>query len=148
MRSAFVRYISIVLALALFGTAVYSSWATLRAAFTAYRSFESGHDDVSIWSARMAELKADLPAAENVIGYLTEIDLPGVAFDPIDNDEEFVMTQYDLAPFILEHGAGREYVVGNFGDPAISISAVEQQYNLELIKDYSMGIYLFKRAKP
>lgn len=133
---------------ALILAALLSTIGILTTAFGSFRTFETGNDDVSIWTARLEELRANLPPEESILGYLTESDVPGVTYDPIDHDEEFVMTQYALAPFIVQHGTQPTYVIGNFANPAVTISAVESMFDLKLVKDYSMGIFLLKRAAP
>ena len=99
-------------------------------------------DAASTWPERLRLVQQDLPPS-GVIGYLSEQDYPGAPFSPIGQDEEFVLTQYVLAPLILERGSVQhEFVLGNFSNPYdYDFSAVLGVY---LVYDYGYGIYLFR----
>lgn len=104
-------------------------------------------DAASGWERRLSALMDDLPES-GVIGYVSEQDYPGVPFSAVDQDEEFVLTQYTLAPLILDRGnLHRDLVIGNFSTPYDY--RFEKQLGLRLVFDYGMGIYLFQGApKP
>jgi hypothetical protein len=141
------RILSGLLVLAILGLAVASNLSTLHKLRSQWQKNGIGNDGPSIWNERVAPLNDDLPF-NAVVGYLSERDIPGVSYDPIDQDEEFVMTQYFLAPRIIVEGAGQSYVIGNFGTPQVVIADVERRFDLQLVKDYSMGIFLFKKSTP
>lgn len=103
-------------------------------------------DAASMWEKRLELLKADLPS-QGVIGYISEMDYPGVPFGATDQDEEFVLTQYSLAPLILDRGStSHELVVGNFSE--IYDYQFERDMDLSLIYDYGYGIFLFAGSTP
>lgn len=103
-------------------------------------------DAASMWEERLALLKADLPA-KGVIGYISEMDYPGVPYGAVDQDEEFVLTQYTLAPLILDRGnTHHELVMGNFSE--IYDYQFEKDLGLHLIFDYGYGIFLFRGDLP
>ena len=98
-------------------------------------------DAASMWEERLALLKADLPK-EGVIGYVSEMDYPGVPFGAVDQDEEFSLSQYTLAPLILDRGnTQHKLVVGNFSE--VYDYQFERDFGLKLIFDYGYGIFLF-----
>jgi hypothetical protein len=102
------------------------------------------NDGPTQWEQRVQRIKADLPSS-GVIGYLSERDVPGLDFNPIDADEELAMTQYFLAPLIVEEGASRQYIFANFSDPQVKIASVERQFGIRMLNNYGMGIYLFEK---
>jgi len=103
-------------------------------------------DAASMWEERLALLKADLPK-EGVIGYVSEMDYPGVPFGAGDQDEEFALSQYTLAPLILDRGnTHHELVVGNFSE--VYDYQFEKDLGLRLIFDYGYGIFLFAGDVP
>ena len=98
-------------------------------------------DAASTWPERLLLVQQDLPPA-GVIGYISEQDYPGAPFSPTDQDEEFVLTQYVMAPLILDRGSVRhEFVLGNFSNPYDY--DFETVLGVYLIYDYGYGIYLF-----
>jgi hypothetical protein len=132
----------------LLGLVFYSSFLTLRSIWTTYRIFRSGMDDPSVWADRLSGLENSLPKGFNIIGYISDGELSGVPYNLIDHDEEFVMSQYFLAPRVLEFGANRVLVVGNISSPTVTPSYVEGQFNLNLIKNFGWGIRLYERKRP
>jgi hypothetical protein len=104
-------------------------------------------DAASMWNNRLEGLRADLPD-QGQIGYLSEIDIPGMAFDIVDTNEEYVLTQYFLAPNILIRGRDFPYVVGNFTDAEIQEdSQLETLTGLKVLASYGEGIYLLGGEK-
>jgi hypothetical protein len=101
-----------------------------------------GQDAASTWPDRLLLVQQDLPPT-GVIGYISEQDYPGAPFSPIGQDEEYVLTQYVMAPLILDRGSVKhEFVLGNFSNPYdYDFTAVLGVY---LIYDYGYGISLFK----
>lgn len=99
-------------------------------------------DTATGWEKRLSALREDLPD-RGVIGYVSEQDYPGVPFNIVDQDEEFVLTQYSLAPLILDRGnPHHELVIGNFSTEYDY--QFEKELGLRLLADYGMGIFLFE----
>lgn len=112
------------------------------------QAVQQNGDDLTHWAERLAPVLPYLPAT-GVIGYISERDIPGLTFNATDQGEEFAMSQYVLAPRILEEGGGRALVVGNFGGLSPDeIPVVVAPLGLELERAFSYGIYLFRRAAP
>jgi hypothetical protein len=94
------------------------------------------------WEERLSALKGDLPES-GVIGYVSEQDYPGISINPVDQDEEFVLTQYSLAPLILDRGnPHHDLVIGNFSAEYEYLA--EMDSGLQLVFYYGKGIYLFQ----
>ena len=76
-----------------------------------------------------------------VAGYISDYD---------DNTSEdgkaYSMTQYVLAPIILERGIKRRFIVGNFQSTKPNVKAYEKQ-NLSLLMDCGNGVFLFERME-
>ncbi len=132
------------LILSILGLALYSNSSLLYSLRGQWLHVVTGQDGPSQWESRMGNLKPYLPSG-GVIGYLSERDMPGLSFSPIDQDEEMVMTQFFLAPRIIEEGANRPLIVGNFGSPETDLAAIEQHFGIRLVKNVGMGIYLFEK---
>lgn len=78
---------------------------------------------------RFGTLKAALPR-RGVVGYVGES----------GNLADYYLTQYTLAPLIVDHSANHPLVVGNF--PASSPPPAE---SLRLLKDFGNGVLLFAK---
>jgi len=88
-------------------------------------------DDISIRSdQRFAALKANLPPG-GVVGYLGE---PGDSAAP-----DYYLTQYALAPLVVDLSPNHVIVVGNF--PSSPPSQIPR--NLRVVKDFGNGVILF-----
>lgn len=99
-------------------------------------------DAATEWEKRLSALREDLPE-RGVIGYVSEQDYPGVSFNIVDQDEEFALTQYALAPLILDRGnPHHELVIGNFSTEYEY--QFEKELGLRLLMGYGMGIFLFQ----
>ena len=91
-----------------------------------------GHDGVTIYERRFQEIKPLLPA-QGVVGYVS---------DAQDEGAEFYLTQYSLAPLIIDKTQPHEFVVGNFANRTVDASKLTKM-TLTLRKDFGNGIKLF-----
>ncbi|NCP85817.1 MAG: hypothetical protein CO094_11005 [Anaerolineae bacterium CG_4_9_14_3_um_filter_57_17] len=73
-------------------------------------------DYVSAWDAKMSAVSRRLPAGVTQVGYFSEADiLPGA---PAPDDYiEYYLTQYSLAPRIVQRGAADGWVIVNSAAP-------------------------------
>lgn len=83
---------------------------------------------------RFATLKAALPV-HGAVGYV------GEAGAPVDVLSDYYLTQYALAPLVVENSTNHPLVIGNF--PRSQPSQVPE--NLKLIQDFGNGVLLFTR---
>ncbi len=82
---------------------------------------------------RFAALRRLLPR-HGVVGYVS---------DRPDSDREYFLTQYALAPVLLDRGGLHAVVVGNFFDPATAL-AIAAPMRLVLVRDLGDGVMLFR----
>ncbi len=97
---------------------------------------------IQMQPSRLAGAAAVLPA-EAIVGYLSDVPLstaPGVA--------AFGGVRFAFAPRLVTPGPDREWVIGNFSQPA-DFAALAGRHGLAVHADYSNGIVLFRRiSKP
>ena len=101
-------------------------------------------EPVADWEVRMAPLKKVLPISQGYIGYVS--DSSAACFDCLNVDDqiEFALTQYALAPIIVNKGIDYEWVIGNFGKG--TYAAWAQDHGGEFAaQHFPYGIYLLHR---
>jgi len=81
---------------------------------------------------RFAPLKGALPT-HGAVGYV------GEAGAPVDVLSDYYLTQYALAPLVVENSTNHPLVIGNF--PRSKPSQVPD--NLTMIRDFGNGVFLF-----
>jgi len=100
---------------------------------------ERAVDPVTAFEARFSPLKMDNPI-HGPVGYLGDRkpkDLQSVM--------AFMLTQYTLAPVVVEQGAAHEFVIGNFfSAPPTSDQLLELK--LEMVRDFQNGVVLYRRV--
>lgn len=101
---------------------------------------------VTSWDAHMQLVKAALPSEVSVAGYLENGDLKG-SFS-IQDLAEFFLTQYGLAPVVLQKGSDHQWIVGNFGHTLVphELSVLNQMLGLHTTQDFGFGIYLIHKV--
>ncbi len=85
------------------------------------------------YEGRFAPLRPLLPR-RGVVGYVS---------DRPDSEEEYFLTQYALAPLLLDRRGAHAVVVGNFFDPARA-PAIAARMRLVLLRDLGEGVMLFQ----
>lgn len=103
-------------------------------------------DPVADWEVRFGPLKAKLPFTRGVVGYISDSSIPGVTFNAANDEGEYVLTQYALAPIIIVKGTNQEWNVANLSKAAFDIwSKTNQgQFDVITLKD---RLYLLHRLK-
>jgi hypothetical protein len=79
---------------------------------------------------RFSVLRAALPA-RGVVGYVGDLGPPALG--------DYYLTQYALAPLVVDHSLNHSLVIGNF--PNESMPA--QPSGLHLINDFGAGVLLY-----
>ena len=116
-----------------FGT--YDTLITQSREFQDYYRIEAQH-------RRFEGVSAALPS-ETIVGYISDL--------PVGNDEwqvNFFGVQYALAPRLLveeSDGHKTDWVVGNFLKKPV-VAEIEKAHNLKLVREFGLGVYLFRRA--
>lgn len=109
---------------------------------------DSGKGDfVSDWEKRMGWVKKRLPENVTLIGYVADGDLPDVTTNPVDQDNEYMLSQYALAPIRVVPGLEAEWILGNFTTPDFEVWLDTSLQKYE-ITSLGYGIYLIHRTSP
>ncbi len=104
------------------------------------------HDDpVADWEKRFGPLKESLPFKRGVVGYISDSSIPGASFDAANDEGEYVLTQYMLAPIILVKGTDQEWNIGNLGRQAFQMWSSSNQGRFEVVP-FKGGLYLLHRV--
>jgi hypothetical protein len=101
----------------------------------------SSIDTVSKWEARIHRVLAHLPSDIQEIGYVADWDIPGMEYDLVDQETEYTLTQYALAPRMVQPGLNHEWIVGNFTSPNFRDWLDKNLSSYEII-EVGFGIYL------
>lgn len=68
-------------------------------------------EPVAEWEWRFERLKKVLPITRGIMGYISDPDVSGYDYGP-DDQLEYTLTQYTLAPIIIKKGANYEWNIG------------------------------------
>jgi hypothetical protein len=101
---------------------------------------------ITDWDMHMRLVKAAIPSEVSVAGYLENADLKGST--SVQDFAEFFLTQYGLAPVILQKGSDPEWIVGNFGHTLtkVELSVLDRMLGPHTIQDFGFGIYLLHKV--
>lgn len=100
-------------------------------------------DMVSPWDERMKKMREALPPDVFVIGYLEQSNIP--ESQATYDSAEFFLTQYGMAPVVVENGFGQEWIIGNFGNtipPELIKPWLDEALGEYTIQDFGFGMYL------
>ena len=104
-------------------------------------------DPVAEWEDRFERLKLALPFTRGFVGYISDADIPGVEFSEANDQAEYVLTQYVMAPIILIRGTGQEWNIGNLGTDAFRVWKTSINGRFEIIP-FGGGLYLIHKTGP
>jgi len=119
---------------------VYSSVSYLIHNVQAWNPRLITNDGVYDWDARLADLRADLPPDVNVVGYVSDWDVTPDYNYP-DNETEYVLTQYTMAPVIVTRDSGLEWVIVNLSLKDFETWAATQPADIKVTK-FPLGLFL------
>jgi hypothetical protein len=106
----------------LLGLIVLGSLAASIQNLAATRELGSATDDpVADWDERFEPLKARLPFQRGFVGYISDSAVPGIPFNAANDQGEYVLTQYAMAPVIIIKGTEQEWNIGN-----LSVAAFDE----------------------
>jgi hypothetical protein len=128
----------------LFGISIYSSIFTLRA--TSKDVAEMKEDEmVTAWEKRLRKMRLILPD-HGVIGYLADWDISNNKYGARDQEVEFILAQYTLAPLVLERGTNHDLILGNFNDNGDSqkLPDIQNYFEIQLLNKFSNEFFVFK----
>lgn len=107
---------------------------------------EMGAQALAAWEARLEPARRALPIQRGVIGYVGEWDVPGVEYNFWDQEGEYLLAQYTLAPFILVKGAQAEWNVAVLSNRAFEIWEQSNQGKFDIIR-LKHNVYLLHRIE-
>ncbi len=104
-------------------------------------------NDISVanWDERISNLIAPVPFKRGFIGYISNADIPGAAFDEADTSGEYILTQYAIAPFILIRGTDQEWSILNLDPKSFEKWKQENLNDFEIVRSGG-GLYLVRRV--
>ena len=104
------------------------------------------HDiSVSNWDERVSALTASVPFKRGVIGYISNADIPGAAYDEADAAGEYTLTQFAVAPIIIIRGTDQEWNILNL-DPITFEKWYQANENEFEVVDFGGGMYLVHKV--
>ena len=101
-------------------------------------------DPVADWEKRFTSIKARIPFKRGVVGYISDSAVPGAVYDSANDQGEYVLTQYVMAPIVIVKGTNQEWDLANLGRQAFELWSRANQGKFEVVAEKS-GIYLLHR---
>ena len=103
-------------------------------------------EPVAEWERRFAPLKKIMPFTEGTVGYVSDSPVAGIDYYNPDDQIEYTLTQYVMAPIVVRKGADREWIIGNFSKQGYEdwIRANPGPYE---VTSLSYGVYLIHRLQ-
>ncbi len=101
-------------------------------------------DPVADWEKRFTQLKQRIPFERGVVGYISDSSVPGVGYDAANDEAEYVLTQYVMAPIVIVKGTDQEWDIANLDRQAFELWSKANQGKFE-VTAYKGGIYLLHR---
>jgi hypothetical protein len=131
---------------------VLAAYAVLNLLWQGIRSYPDmpRTDPVTIHEARIEQLKPFLPAS-GAVGYVTTVENDQIfamekAIKNVEYLAQYALTQYTLAPLIVENSPELPLVVGNFIDGPPAPGFLEK-HHLVPLKDFGDGLVLYRREE-
>jgi len=104
-------------------------------------------DPVTKWEVRFNAVKKLLPFKRGVVGYLTNSDVPGAIYDANNEQGEYTLTQYTMAPIILVRGDNEEWTIANLNSKAFQIWS-QSNHGEFYVVPLNDNLYLLHRVAP
>jgi hypothetical protein len=101
-------------------------------------------DPVADWEQRFRPIKERLPFQRGLVGYVSDSNIPGVSYDSANEEGEYVLTQYALAPIIIVKGTDQEWNIGNLSTRGYELWSAANPAGFEVIQ-FRGGLYLLHR---
>jgi hypothetical protein len=109
-------------------------------------NIHSNDTSVAIWDERVSNLIAPIPFERGPVGYISNEDIPGVAFDKDDAEGEYILTQYAIIPLILIRGTDQEWNILNLTPEAYKKWSQVNANDFEVV-GFGGGMYLVRKVK-
>jgi hypothetical protein len=102
-------------------------------------------DPVADWEKRFIPLKDHLPFQRGAVGYISDSSVPGASYDAANDEGEYVLTQYVMAPIIIVKGTGQEWNIANLDRQAFELWNKSNQGRFD-VTAFKGGLYLLHRV--
>ena len=100
---------------------------------------------VANWDERVSNLTAAIPFKRGYIGYISNADIPGAAFNGADTSGEYILTQYAVVPLIIIRGTNQEWNILNLDSNAYEKWRKTNASDFEVV-DFRGGLYLVHKV--
>lgn len=121
----------------------YSSVTYLIANIQAWNPRLITNDGVYDWDTRLSVLRSELPSDVKVVGYISDWDITPDYNYP-NNETEYVLTQYTMAPVVVARGGEHEWVIVNLAPKDFETWRATQPADIQVTK-YPLGLFLVHR---
>ena len=101
-------------------------------------------DPVADWEKRFVPIKERLPFLRGVVGYISASSIPGVPYNAANDEGEYVLTQYVMAPIVIVKGTGQEWNIARLDPQGFQAWSRTNQGKFE-VTAYKGGLYLLHR---
>lgn len=101
-------------------------------------------DPVADWEKRFTAIKERIPFKRGVVGYISDSSIPGIGYDAANDEGEYVLTQYVMAPIVIVKGTNQEWDIANLDKQAFQLWSKANQGKFEVAVSKG-GIYLLHR---
>jgi len=141
------RLAAVLASLGLAALSLAALFLTVRGATAEWDPGRPFDNPVDNWRKRVRDVPDLLPPGVDTVGYAADWDLPGHTYNPVDQDAEYVLTQYLLAPLKVVPGLEQEWIIGNFTAEGFEgwLDDNLRAYEITALKS---GIYLIHRLPP
>ena len=116
-RTQLLNRLRLAAVMGLVGLSLVVAYHNTLSAMAAWNPEQPDNNSVDRWEKRMQPVRNNLPEGITLVGYAADWDIPGSEYNPIDQDAEYVLTQYSLAPIMVQPGLEQEWIIGNFLHP-------------------------------
>jgi len=107
-------------------------------------NLDRGANAIAAWEARLQPVREALPVKRGVIGFVADWDVQGIEYNSGDQEVEFMLTQYILAPLILVRGAVADWNVAILSKGAFATWEPSNRGKFEIIP-LGHRVYLLRR---
>src|SRR5512139_3363754 len=94
---------------------------------------DRGRDALSDWETRIAPAREVIPIKRGLVGYVGESDVSGIDFAFWDQEGEYMLAQYALAPLILKKGPAAEWNVAVLSPKALAAWQAQHESEFKVI---------------
>src|SRR5215216_1845048 len=144
---SFMRILRIAAMISLMALSLFVATTNGRAAYAKRHEASQSIDPVTKWEKRVLPALDHVPNSVIEFGYVADWDLPNSDYDVVDQDNEYTLTQYALAPRIVQPGLDHEWIIGNFTQAEFK-EWLDQNLSAYEISEIGFGIYIIHRTAP